>query len=291
MKTSYSRRDFVRSGASLAAAASLPAVVSPALAAAKKASGEASPIKFGICSYTFRNFSRAQMIDYLKQLNIRTLNAKDVKDHLPMTPSEATTEAVAAYTAAGIKLSAVGTVYFPKDEDDDIRRKFEYAKRAGVSVIVTGDPTPQTLPRLERFVKEYDIRIAIHNHGPEDKLWPSPLDVLKAVKNMDPRLGCCIDVGHTVRAGTDVVQAIHAAGPRLFDVHVKDLTNFASKESQVAVGQGIMPFPGIFAALHAIGYKGNVDLEYEINGDNPMPGIIESFAYMRGVVAGMGPKS
>jgi sugar phosphate isomerase/epimerase len=291
MKTSYSRRDFVRTGAALAVAASLPAVTSPAFAAAKKPSTEASPIKLGICSYTFRNFSRAQMIDNLKQLNIKTLNAKDVKDHLPMIPPEATTQALDAYTAAGIKLSAVGTVYFPKDEDDDIRRKFEYAKRAGVSVIVTGDPTPQTLPRIEKFVKEYDIRIAIHNHGPEDKFWPSPLDVLKAVKNMDPRLGCCIDVGHTARAGTDVVQAIREAGPRLFDVHVKDLTDFTSKESQVAVGQGIMPFPGIFAALHAINYKGNVDLEYEINGDNPMPGIIESFAYMRGVLAGMGDKS
>jgi sugar phosphate isomerase/epimerase len=199
--------------------------------------------------------------------------------------------ALADYVAAGIKLHAAGTIYFPKDEDADIRSKFEYCKRAGIGVIVAGDPAPETLPRIEKFVKEYDIRIAIHNHGPEDKLWHSPLDVLKAVKSMDPRMGCCIDVGHTARAGTDVIQAIREAGPRLFNVHMKDLTSFQSKESQVAVGEGIMPVKGIFEALIAMRYKGFVDLEYEIHADDPMPGVISSFAYMRGVVAGLGQAS
>jgi sugar phosphate isomerase/epimerase len=119
-------------------------------------------------------------------------------------------------------------------------------------------------------------------------LWPSPLDVLKAVKDLDPRIGCCIDVGHAVRAGTDVVRAIHEAGPRLFNLHMKDLTNFESKESQVAVGEGIMPVRKMFEALVAMKYKGFVDLEYEIHPDDPMPGVIGSFAYMRGVLAGMG---
>jgi sugar phosphate isomerase/epimerase len=203
---------------------------------------------------------------------------------------EASAEAVALehYRAAGIRIHALGTVSFAKDEDEDMRAKFDYARRAGVSVIVAGDPTPQSLPRLERFVKEYDIRVGIHNHGPEDKLWPSPMDVLKAVGNMDKRLGCCIDVGHCVRAGTDVVQAIRAAGPRLFNMHVKDLTDFSAKESQVAVGQGKMPVREIFEALVKIGYPGFVDLEYEIHEDDPMPGVVESFAYMRGVLAGMG---
>ena len=155
-------------------------------------------------------------------------------------------------------------------------------------MIVAGDPTPETLPRIEKFVKENDIRIAIHNHGPEDKLWPSPLDVLKAVKDMDPRIGCCIDVGHTVRAGTDVVQAIKEAGPRLFNVHMKDLTSFQSKESQVPVGEGIMPVRQIFQALIAMKYNGFVDLEYEVHPDDPMPGAIASFAYMRGILAGLG---
>jgi sugar phosphate isomerase/epimerase len=293
MDHALSRRAFVRGGA-LAATVTVATGLTPGLSFAeaepRSASGKPSPVHLGMCSYTFRNFTRAQLIGYMKQLNVYDLNAKDAKDHLPTDP-QAEAAALADYAAAGIRLHAIGAVYFPKNEDDDIRSKFEYAKRAGVSVIVAGDPTPETLPRLEKFVKEYDIRIAIHNHGPEDKLWPSPLDVLKYVKNMDPRMGCCIDVGHTVRAGTDVVEAIHRVGPRLFDMHMKDLTDFHSKESQVAVGDGIMPVREIFEALIATGYKGFVDLEYEVHGDDPMPGVTASFAYMRGVLAGMGYKT
>jgi sugar phosphate isomerase/epimerase len=240
----------------------------------------------GLASYTFRNFNRAQLLGFMKQLNVFALNVKDVKDHLPMDP-QAEATALADYAAAGIRLHAAGAIYFAKDEDADIRSKFEYCKRAGIAVIVAGDPAPETLPRIEKFVKEFDIRIAIHNHGPEDRIWHSPLDVLKAVKGMDPRIGCCIDVGHAARAGTDVVQAIHEAGPRLFNLHMKDLTSFQSKESQVAVGDGIMPLRAMFAALIAMRYPGFVDLEYEVHPDDPMPGVISSFAYMRGVLAGM----
>ncbi len=286
MKTNFSRRDFVRSGA-LVAAALAASKDTLAASAGRPPTDERSPIRLGLASYTFRNFNRAPMIGFMKQLNVFELNAKDVKDHLPADQQEEAA-ALAEYAAAGIKLHAAGTIYFPKDEGADIRAKFEYCKRAGISVIVAGDPALETLPRIEKFVKEYDIRFAIHNHGPEDKLWHSPLDVLKAVKGMDPRIGCCIDVGHTVRAGTDVVQAIHEAGPRLFNVHMKDLTNFQSKDSQVAVGDGIIPVRKIFEALVAIKYKGFVDLEYEIHPDDPMPGVISSFAYMRGVLAGLG---
>ena len=281
-----SRRDFIHSSVLVAAAlAALGSVW--ASAPTPPFAEEAAPIRLGLASYTFRNFSRAQMIGFMKQLNVLALNAKDVKDHLPMDPQQEAA-ALANYAAAGIKLHAAGTVYFTKDEDADIRSKFEYCKRAGIGVIVAGDPASETLPRIEKFVKEYDIRIAIHNHGPEDKLWRSPLDVLKAVKDMDPRIGCCIDVGHTVRAGTDVVRAIHEAGPRLLNVHMKDLTNFESKDSQVAVGDGVIPMRRMFEALIATKYQGFVDLEYEIHPDDPMPGVIASFAYMRGVLEGIG---
>jgi sugar phosphate isomerase/epimerase len=285
-----SRRDFVRSGtlAAVVLAAPIGSLGSSLASRDEKASAEeASPIRLGLASYTFRDFTRAQLIGFMKQLKVSALNAKHVKDHLPLDP-EQQAAALSDYAAAGISLHAAGAIYFPQDEDADIRSKFEYCKRAGIRVIVAGDPAVETLPRIEKFAKEYDIRIAIHNHGPEDKLWPSPLDVLKAVKNMDPRMGCCIDVGHAVRAGTDVVQAIQEAGPRLFNVHVKDLTDFHNKESQVAVGAGMMPVRKMFDALVGIQYKGYVDLEYEIHPDNPMPGAIASFSYMRGVLAGMG---
>jgi len=280
----FSRREFVRTGAAVAAVGAsvsgLSFLRTPSVSAAE------SPIRLGIASYTFRNFSRVQMLAFLKQLNVTDVNLKDTKDHLPMDP-QAETAALADYAAAGIKLHAAGTIYFEKDEDDDIRKKFEYCKRAGVNVIVAGDPAPTTLPRIEKFVKEYDIRIAIHNHGPEDKLWPSPLDVLKAVKPFDSRIGCCIDVGHTVRAGADVIHAIHEVGPRLFNMHIKDLASFSEKESQVEVGRGQMPVKKIFEALLAVKYGGFVDLEYEIHEKDPMPGVIESLAFMRGVLAGM----
>jgi sugar phosphate isomerase/epimerase len=283
MKNNLSRRDFVRTGAIGAAALG---GASDVFAMAGAGEGGA-PFRLGVASYTLRNFNRAQVIGFLKQVRVSDLNTKDVKDHLP-TDMEQEAAAVAEYAAAGVKLHAAGTIYFLKDEDTDIRSKFEYCKRAGIGVIVAGDPEPETLPRIEKFVKEFDIRFALHNHGPEDKIWHSPLDVLKAMKGMDPRMGCCIDVGHTARAGTDVVQAIHEAGPRLWNMHMKDLANFTDKESQVAVGEGIMPVRKIFEALVAVKYKGFVDLEYEIHADDPMPGVIESFGYMRGVLAGMG---
>jgi sugar phosphate isomerase/epimerase len=286
MNISLTRRNLLRGGTMLGASALLS---NPAVALMDNSHPSTdSPIRLGIASYTFRKFDQAHLIDFMKQLKTPYLNLKDV--HLPMTPIDQVAPGAAEYRAAGMILTAAGTIYFPKDEDDDIRAKFEYCKAAGIPLIV-GAPTHKTLPRVEKFVKEYNIRLAIHNHGPEDKEWPSPLDVLAAVKNMDSRIGCCIDVGHTMRAGTDVVTAIRKAGPRLFDMHMKDLADAKSKESQVAVGQGVMPVRDIFKTLIDMHYPGNVDLEYEIFPDDPLPGVLQSFAYMRGVLAGMGYKA
>src|SRR6516225_9720154 len=281
-----SRRSFIRSRALVTASLAVANRLPP-LWAQRSLSNAPFPINLGLASYTFRNFSRTQLIGFMKQLNVSALNAKDTKDHLPMAPQQEAA-ALSDYAAARIKLHAAGAISFLKNDDEDIRAKFEYCKRAGTGVIVAGDPAVDTLPRIEKFVKEYDIRFAIHNHGPEDKIFPSPLDVLKVVGSMDPRMGCCIDVGHCVRAGTDVVEAIHTVGPRLFNMHIKDLASFTEKESQVAVGQGRMPVRAIFEALVKTKYEGWVDLEYEIHEDDPLPGVSESFAYMRGVLAGMG---
>jgi hypothetical protein len=164
MKTGVSRRDFVRSGALVAAAFAAPKAAFGAAQDRPSADG-ASPIRLGLASYTFRNFNRAQLIGFMKQLNVFALNAKDVKDHLPADP-QLEAAALADYAAAGIHLHAAGAINFAKAEEADIRSKFEYCKLASIPVIVAGDPTPETLPRMEKFAKEYDIRIAIHNHGP-----------------------------------------------------------------------------------------------------------------------------
>jgi sugar phosphate isomerase/epimerase len=286
MSFSTTRRGLLRGGSLLAASALLPNYVSAF--SKDEPSSRPSPIRLGIASYTFRKFDQAHLIDFMKQLKTPYLNLKDT--HLPMTPVDQIAPRAAEYRAAGLTLTAAGTIYFLKDEDEDIRAKFEYCKTAGIPLIV-GAPTHETLARVEKFAKQYNIRVGIHNHGPEDKQWPSPLDVLAAVKNMDPLMGCCIDVGHTMRAGTDVVDAIHKAGPRLFDLHMKDLADGKLKESQVAVGQGVMPVREIFQALIAMHYPGCVDLEYEILPDDPLPGVLQSFAYMRGVLDGMGYKA
>jgi hypothetical protein len=280
-----SRRDFLRTTTTAAAALTAPRNMA-ALVEQKAATSEPSTIRLGMASYTFRNFGRAQVIGFMKQLNVVDLNAKDVRDHLP-ADERGEADAIQDYSAAIIHLHAAGVISFAINEDGDIQAKFEYAKRARIPVIIGGDPLPETLPRIERFVKEYDIRVAIHNHGPEDRVWHSPLDVLKAVKSMDPRIGCCIDVGHTVRAGADVVEAIHEAGPRLYNIHMKDLANFQDKESQVAVGDGKMPVRQIFEALITQKYAGFLDLEYEVHPDDPMPGVARSYAFMRDVLAEM----
>jgi hypothetical protein len=144
VKSTFSRRHFVRSGA-LAAGVFAAARDVFALPQGSPSAEQASPIRLGLASYTFRNFSRAQMIGFMKQLKVFELNAKDVKDHLP-TDAQQEAAALADYAAAGIKLHAAGTVYFAKDEDADIRSKFEYCWRAGITVIVAGDPAPETLP-------------------------------------------------------------------------------------------------------------------------------------------------
>ena len=137
------------------------------------------------------------------------------------TPDELK-RARAEFEKAGLTLTGGGTVYMQKDDDDDIRFYFEYAKTLGLPMMNIG-ATAQSIVRIEKFVKEYDIKIAIHNHGPEDKHFPAPSDALKVIQGMDPRVGVCIDVGHTTRAGKDVLEEIRLAGPRLLDMHMKDL--------------------------------------------------------------------
>ncbi len=241
--------------------------------------------KLGVASYSFRKFSRADAIRMTKELGTPYLNVKDF--HLPLNSTpEQIDAAKKEFADAGIILVGCGNVSFQKDDEADIRSKFEYAKRAGFPLIVCA-PTHITLPKLEKFVREYNIKIAVHNHGPEDKHFPTPQSVLAVVKNMDPRCGLCIDIGHTSRTGVDLVESIAEAGPRLLDMHAKDLADPKVKESQVPVGEGKLPVPQIFMQLIKMKYGGCVNLEYEIDENNPLPGMQKSFSYMRGVLAGI----
>ena len=243
-----------------------------------------SPLKLGVASYSCRKFTLDQTLEMAKALGIRHMTFKDV--HLPRTDPPETTRALRArIEAAGITIMGGGTITLPNDAAQ-IRKDFEYAKNAGFPLIFIA-PEPAALDTIEQMAKEFDIRAAIHNHGPEDKHWPRPQDAYDAIKSRDQRLGLCIDVGHTTRTGTDPVQACRQFKDRLYDMHVKDLAVKTDKDSQVAVGRGVIDFPALLRTLVDIGYQGQVGLEYEIHEDDPLPGMIESLAYMRGVLAGV----
>ncbi len=242
-------------------------------------------IKLGVASYSLREFSRALAIRCIKELRTPYVSVKEF--HLPYRSSpEELERGRKEFESAGLTIVSGGNISLSKDDPDDIRRYFDYAKMCGMPMIVCA-PTHTNLGAIERCVKEYNIRIAIHTHGPEDKQYPTPQSVLAVVRNMDPRCGLCMDVGHSSRAGADVVASIAEAGERLFDMHIKDLRSFDAHAVQCDVGEGIMPVVGIFKQLQKVGYQGCVNLEYEINGDNPLPGMKNSFSYMRGVLAGL----
>jgi len=280
MTTDRSRRQFFTTAVAAAAWASVwprSGVEAHPLAATP-----AAPLKLGVASYSMREFSLDQALEMAKTLGVTRMTFKDV--HIPRTdPPEATRALRAKIEAAGITIMGGGTITIPNNPAQ-IEKEFVYAKNAGFPLIYV-DPEPAALDTIERLAKSYDIRVAIHNHGPEDKRWPRPQDAYAAIKSRDKRLGLCIDVGHTTRTGTDAVQACRECRDRLYDMHVKDLASQTEKESQVEVGRGVIDFPGLFRALIEIGYQGQVGLEYEINAKNPLPGMIESMAYMRGVLA------
>ena len=249
------------------------------------AADDPGDIRLGVCTYSLRNFPRTQAIAMIKQLNVRHVSIKEV--HLPY---KGTPEQRAAgrkeFEAAGLIIASGGVVYIQKDDEADVRFYFDYARACGMPMMAAG-ATQQTLPRIEKMVKEYGIPVAVHNHGPEDKDFPNPQAALKAIAKMDPRVGVCIDAGHTTRTGVDLIETIRAAGSRLLDFHIKDLRDLKDAKSQCPVGDGAMPVAAMFRELKRMKYRGLVSLEYEIDANDPLPGMTKSFAYMRGVLAGL----
>jgi inosose dehydratase len=283
MAKDISRRDFV--GITAAAATAWAATDPVAALTQNRARIAAGPrLNLGVASYSMRELSLDQVLEGAKTLGVTSMTFKDV--HLPRTdPPEKTRALAAKIRAAGITIIGGGTITLPNDAVQ-IKKDFEYAKNAGFPLIYI-DPDPAALDTIEQMAKTYDIKVAIHNHGPENKNWPRPQDAYVAVKSRDKRLGLCIDIGHTLRTGTDPAQACRECKDRLYDMHVKDLKVKTDRDSQTEVGRGVIDFPGLFRTLIDIGYQGQVGLEYEINAKNPLPGMIESMAYMRGVLAAL----
>jgi len=286
----HSRRDILKSSAMLAALAPLAAFAQQQPDLLKKsepAAQGADPwkgLKVGVASYTFHALPLQACIDGIKQVNLHYVSIKDA--HLKMnSTTEERKDVVQKFKDAGILPISCGVVSM--NNEADCVNAFAYAKDIGVPVIVAY-PKPAVLPILDKLVKEHDLKIAIHNHGPENKDYKSPYDAMNYIEKLDPRIGLCIDVGHTKRAGVEPVEAIRKCKDRLYEVHMKDIvTDPSGKNGNVGteVGRGILDIRGMFQAFLDIGFTGHVSYEFEKAAKNPLPGLAESVGYCKGVMS------
>lgn len=275
-----SRRSFfTAAGLSAAAFGSGSLAMSPTLAREVSGSGKIL-FDLGIATYSFRKFTPEKVIEWTKQAGLKYVSLKDF--HLPLTASDSDCADLAKkFENEGLKIYSCGVVYMKNEEE--VENAFRYAKALGCSSII-GVPDHKYLSLVEKKVKETDIRIAIHNHGPGDKRYPTAASVWEKVKSMDPRIGIALDIGHSVRIGEDPIQAIHQYKDRIFDFHFKDITS-ADKAGRCAAmcGTGVIDFPSILKALVEIGYDRIAPIEYETLPDDPFPGVMQYVGYIRGM--------
>lgn len=269
----------------------LAAAVVPSLAIAQQNQPQQSDrpdpfrgLKLGVATYTLRKLPLDDCIKAIRRVGLSYASIKDF--HLPLKSTTDERKAVAEkFKAAGVSLLSCGVVTWA-NEEAAIKQAFEYARDCAIPVIVC-NPHPDSLSLAERYVKEFDIKLAIHNHGPEDKRFPSPYDAMKLVEHLDPRVGLCIDVGHTARAKVDPAEAIRKCAPRVFDVHMKDINTTFPTGRGVEQGRGVLDTKAMLKALLDIKFAYHVGIEYEKDADDVMPGLAESVGYLRGVLASL----
>lgn len=273
------RRNFLK-----AAGIGLAATTLPGLASAAGTSAESRKTKFdfqlGVASYSLRNFSREEALEMTVRCGIDRICFKSM--HLPLDSDNAEIkQAVADCKEKGVTLYGGGVIYMKSKEEVD--QAFEYAKTAGMDMIV-GVPNHELLEYVEGKVKQYDIKLAIHNHGPGDDLYPSAESAYKLIKNMDKRMGLCIDIGHTKRINRDPEQDLKDFFDRVHDIHIKDVTAAKAEGKTCIIGRGVIDMPSFLETVVKMGYKGTLALEYEADGNDPLPGMMESFGYTKGVL-------
>jgi sugar phosphate isomerase/epimerase len=280
-----SRRSFFKNTALGLVSTTIPVTLTNANEVASTASSAKKLLTLGMAGYTFRNFNIEQSIAMMQRVGVTNTTLKDF--HLPYDSSpEKITEIMNKFKNAGITVYGLGVIYMKTNEEVD--KIFTYAKNAGVDMIV-GVPTYELLNYTEQKVKEHNLPIAIHNHGPEDKLYPAPKDVYDRIKNMDPRVGLCLDIGHAFRAGTDPAKAIAGYSKRIFDLHIKDVTAPEKDAKVMELGRGAINFQALIKALLKINYTGKCSFEFEKDMQDPLPGIAESVGYFKGVMNSISP--
>lgn len=280
------RRGFL--GGALAAAATASA--SAADGAGRRPAGPAPAFGFelGLASYTFREFGLDATLAAARRVGLLRITLKDM--HLPLTSApEEIRATVGQVRALGLVPYGCGVVYMTSEAEVD--RAFAYAQAGGMEIII-GVPEHALLDRAEQKVRETGLRLAIHNHGPGDLRYPTPGSILERIARRDPRIGACFDVGHCLRSGLDPAEETLRLGPRILDVHMKDVSAAAAEGGTVEIGRGVIDVPRLLRALADIGYRGTLAFEHEKDGKDPLPGLAESVGYVRGVMAAHagGPK-
>ncbi len=244
-----------------------------------KAAKAENPWQLGMAGYTFVNFDLDTTLKTLKRLDIHSLCIKDF--HLPFNSTDDEIRAFHDKCAAyGVTGYAVGPIYMKTEAEID--RGFEYAKRVGVKLIV-GVPNYELLPYVDKKVKEYDFHYAIHLHGPDIKTYPDATDVWEHTKDLDPRIGMCLDIGHDLRNGCDPVADLKKYHTRVFDMHIKDVTDASKAGVGIEIGRGKIDFPALVKMMRKVNYTGRCSLEYEKDMKDPFLGIAESIGYFKAV--------
>jgi len=238
-------------------------------------------LSLGMASYTFRSFPLEETLAMTKRLGLKKIAFKSF--HLPLESTEEEIRAVARKVKeAGLELYGCGVVYM--ENEGEVLRAFNYAQAAGMKVII-GVPDHELLSLVNQKVKEFDIQVAIHNHGPTDERYPTPESAYERIKDLDHRIGLCIDIGHTQRCGVDPSESAEKFADRLLDVHIKDVSAATEKGTTVEIGRGVIDIPKFVRTLLNLDYKGNASFEFEKDADDPLPGVAESIGYVRGVLA------
>lgn len=236
--------------------------------------------KVGMAGFTFAKFDIDKTLATMKRADVHYLCIKDF--HLSMTSTdEQIAQFQAKLKANGVTGYAVGPIYMKSEADID--KAFAYAQRVGVKLIV-GVPNYDLLPYVDKKVKEYGFNYAIHLHGPDIATYPDAEDVWNHVKDLDPRIGMCLDIGHDTRNGKDPVADLKKYHSRVFDIHIKDVTGTTKLGYSLEVGRGVINFPAFVKMLRKVGYTGVCSLEHEKDMADPFMGIAESIGYFRGVV-------
>jgi sugar phosphate isomerase/epimerase len=233
----------------------------------------------GIQSYSLRDFPVDKALDDIQQLGLHTVEF--FEKHLSLGSSQEQIDQMKEQLAKrDIKLLAHGVNGFGKDEAAN-RRVFEFAKKAGIRNI-SANPSPDAFDSLDKLVEEFDIRIAIHNHGPGAS-YDKVDDVLKAIQARHKLIGACADLGHYIRSGEDPVKAIRLLEGRLYGVHLKDFDQPKGDAKGVILGKGQLDVVEVFKALKKVEFPadGALSIEYEEHAENPMPDLRECVAIAR----------